>query len=300
MQNLRIAYDQTKGAIPPERRRLSDVFRDCANGLPPRQPHADGDLLITEAFIAQENLRKIGSYIKAMLGCGFELGPAKDLDRAKEKSRAKLTKDTESDSTPSDAEARKEDGLERNCDFSRARGLLNGTERIKKAIDLFGQRGPVTLKNGNKSLTLHVVDVDNSFSDPNPKKANLRNLDIKLAVPITLQDGSETYHICEIQFIHKGAKKAYAQSEECYKAARREMVRMQYLENAMDMCTPESVKMLEKNWYSAQSSHAKNMEQRRALNRGVVDKYGLDDLIGYQPCVFCGAKNLAKAQVQPI
>lgn len=265
--SVQLAYsnDETTKHATPARRALSDVFAAAAAGAPPRQPHNNGDLLIAEAFIAQETLKKIGKLVNSELNGIFEIGPEKDLARAKAK-----TKDR--------------GDLALNCDFSRARVLLRDVEQIKKAIDLFGKAGPTQLGKDNKALNLHIVDVDNTFSRPSPKKPGLCNLDVKIVLPITLETGEESYHICEIQFLHKGTKAIYKKSHEIYEEARSELIRRQYIENAMDMAgCPETAKNLEKRWHKADKLYSELMQKREDLNTGIAEKLGLNALRGYQP-----------------
>ncbi len=269
------AFNDGEGrTIPAPRRSLSEVFQSVASGAPPQQPHADGDLLIAEAFIAQESLKKIGALLRASMQGSFEIGPEKDLARAKAKTRER-------------------GDLALNCDFSRARMLLRDVEQIKKAIDLFGQAGPVTLGKGSKAIEFTIVDVDNTFSRPSPKKPGLCNLDVKIALPITLENGEDSYHICELQFLHKGTKAVYDKSHAIYEEARSELIRRQYIENAMDMAgCPETARNLEKRWKKADKSYADLMQKREDLNVGIARKLGLDTLRGYQPCNSGTAKSL--------
>lgn len=248
------------GAVP--RRSLSRLFNELAAGSPPKQPHADGDLLIAEAFIAQETLDKIGAQIRNQLKGQFEIGPEKDLARAKAKTRER-------------------GDLALNCDFSRARVLLRDLPQIQKAIDLFGKTGPVTLGNTAKAVDFHIVDVDNTFTRPSPKKPGLCNLDVKIAFPITLENGENSYHICEIQFLHKGTRATYDKSHKIYEQARSELIRRQFIENAMEMVgCPETVRNLEKRWKKADKLYSELMQEREELNIGIARKLGLDTLAG--------------------
>lgn len=261
------AFNDDQGSLAsPVRRSLSEVFQNAASGTAPKQPHADGDLLIAEAFIAQETLKKIGILIRAQMQGSFEIGPEKDLARAKAKTRER-------------------GDLALNCDFSRARVLLRDNAQIKKAIDLFGQAGPVTLGKGSKAIEFTIVDVDNTFSRPSAKKPGLCNLDVKIALPITLENGEESYHICELQFLHKGTKATYDKSHAIYEEARSELIRRQYIENAMDMAgCPETSRNLEKRWKKADKNYGDLMQKREDLNTGIARKLSLDTLRGYQPC----------------
>lgn len=242
------------------RRSLSALFNALAAGAPPRQPHAEGDLLIAEAFIAQETLEKIGAQIRNQLKGQFQIGPEKDLARAKAKTRER-------------------GDLALNCDFSRARVLLRDLPQIRKAIELFGKTGPVTLGDNARAVGFHIVDVDNTFSRPSPKKPGLCNLDVKIAFPITLENGEESYHICEIQFLHKGTRAIYDKSHKIYEQARSELIRRQFIENAMEMVgCAETLRNLEKRWKKADTLYNELMQQREDLNTGIARKLGLDTL----------------------
>ena len=256
-QPLRLAYNDN-GDTP--RRSLSSLFNAVAAGRPPKQPHADGDLLIAEAFIAQETLRKIGAQIRDQLQGQFEVGPEKDLARAKAKTRER-------------------GDLALNCDFSRARVLLKDVPQIRKAIELFGKKGPVTLGKAGRAVDFHIVDVDNTFTHPSPKKPGLCNLDVKIAFPITLESGEESYHICEVQFLHKGTRATYDKSHKIYEQARSELIRRQFIENAMELAgCPETAKSLEKRWKKADRLYTELMQKREELNTGIAQKLGLNVL----------------------
>lgn len=269
--SVRLAFsaDSAAGAAPApaiKRRSLTEAFNAAAAGAPPRQPHANGELLITEAFIAQESLEKIGKLLRTEMKGQFEIGPAKDLGRAMAKTKEK-------------------GDLALNCDFSRARVLLKDLNQIKKAIDIFGRPGEATLGKGADAMTLNILDVDNTFSKPSAKKPGLCNLDVKIALPITLDTGEESYHICEVQFLHKGTKAVYEKSHKVYEEARSELIRRQYFENAMDMAgCPETVRNLEKKWHASDKKYNDLMQKRGALNTEIAAKLGLDTLRGYQPC----------------
>ncbi len=211
-----LAYSNTSTDEAPglNRKTLTHAFNRAAAGLQPRQPHADGQSLIAEAYIAQETLKQVGEALTTMLPKSeFEIGPEKDLERAMEKVAKKDT-DAAADKNPTRAmerAAERDNALAENCDFSRARHFTT-IAQMKTMIDMFGQRGPVNLSHEGKKINLHVLDVDNTFSTPNPKKPGLCNLDVKLLVPFTLESGEETYHVCELQFILKNMRKGWDQS----------------------------------------------------------------------------------------
>ena len=263
-----------------QRASLRTAFNRAAAGLKPQQPHADGQSLIAEAYIAQETLKQVGEALSVMLKKSeFEIGPEKDLVRAMDKV------------------AQKGNDLSENCDFSRARHFTS-VEQMKTMIDLFGERGPVSLTHGDKAIKIHVVDVDNTFTTPNPKKPGLCNLDVKLMVPFTLEDGTETYHVCELQFILKSMRKGWDKSHDAYQEARGHAKRAEFLENAMDMLGTNSGTAYRR----LEAEHRKTVgklndaeERRREDNIRNAQKAGAEKLAGYQPCKNGTPVNVASA-----
>jgi hypothetical protein len=263
-----------------ERKSLSHAFNRAAAGLKPQQPHADGQNLITEGFIAQETLKQVGEALSAILPQSeFEIGPEKDLERAMKKVAEKNT------------------DLSENCDFSRARHFTS-VAQMKTMIDMFGQRGAVTIQHEGKEINLHVLDVDNTFTTPNPKKPGLCNLDIKLLVPFTLESGEETYHVCELQFILKNMRKGWDRSHEAYCESRQHAKRIEFLENAMEILGTNSgsaFRRLEAEHASTVEKFQQAEERRRENNIKNAKKAGADRLAGYQPCRKDSAENVAPA-----
>ncbi|MDB5491446.1 MAG: hypothetical protein JWO78_1295 [Micavibrio sp.] len=264
-----------------QRKTLAHAFNRAAAGLKPQQPHADGQTLIAEAYIAQETLKQVGEALTSLLKYSeFEIGPEKDLVRAMDKVAQKGT------------------DLSENCDFSRARHFTS-VEQMKTMIDLFGQRGPVSLAHEDRELNVHILDVDNTFTTPNPKKPGLCNLDVKLLVPFTLEDGTETYHVCELQFILKDMRKGWDKSHDAFKESRSHAKRAEFLENAMEMLGTNSGTSFRR----LEAEHSKTVEKlnaaedrRREDNIRNAKKAGAYKLAGYQPCKNGASENLASAQ----
>lgn len=281
MSAVLASLDTLEDATVLQRASLRTAFNRASAGLKPQQPHADGQTLIAEAYIAQETLKQVGETLSAMLKRSeFEIGPEKDLVRAMDKV------------------AQKGNDLSQNCDFSRARHFTS-VEQMKTMIDLFGERGPVSLAHGDKEIKLHVLDVDNTFTTPNPKKPGLCNLDVKLLVPFTLEDGTETYHVCELQFILKDMRKGWDKSHDAFKEARSHAKRAEYLENAMDMLGTNSGTAYRR----LEAEHLKTVEKlndaedrRRENNIRNARKAGAEKLAGYLPCKNGASENVASAQ----
>lgn len=263
------------------RKTLVHAFTRAASGLKPQQPHASGELLIAEGFIAQEILKQVGEALSTMLpNSEFEIGPEKDLVRAMKKVAQKNT------------------DLSENCDFSRARHFIS-LAQARTMIDMFGQRGALTLQHEGKDINLHVVDVDNTFATPNPKKPGLCNLDVKLMVPFTLENGEETYHVCELQFILKNMRKGWDKSHKDYEDARQHTKRIEYLENAMEVLGTNSgtaFRRLEAEHGVMVQKLQEAEERRKENNIKNAKKAGAAQLAGYQPCKKDIAENVATAQ----
>lgn len=261
--------------------RPPSTFKDTVNrafaGLPPRQADAEREQLIAKGFIAQTFLKKLQPFLEHNFpGIVFHIGPPKDMERAEEKTRLK------------------DKDLSFNCDFSRAMGGLRDLKQIRHAIECFGQRGFVALENADgKKIEFFICDTDDTFSYPDDdKKPGLRNLDIKIAVPM----GNRSFHICEFQLIHEGARDAYTKSHLSMEAERLAHKRAAMIENAlsitMDAITiarmekdAEMLAMLEEQQADLDQEYAENAltgagarEERRNTNIRAAEKCGLDAL----------------------
>jgi len=181
-----------RAALP--RMTLAQMFNKVANGEEPQQPLANGRALLADAELAADVMKQVGTALAEMTGGTYLRGPAKDLERAEAKAKIK------------NKTSERAIDLSYNYDYARFCIPLRNNNQIRHAIDIFHSPGTIRLANG---LKLHVLDVDNTFIKENPKKPGLRNLDLKIAVPITLKDGTDSYHIVELQFRNKGAEKAY-------------------------------------------------------------------------------------------
>lgn len=199
---------QVSGAAPSLTLSFNDAANRAREGLSPRQPHSEGHRLLAEAFIAQTFLRKLGTLIgKNFPESVFNVGPPKDADRAVDKIAAKNKKLEEQKGAPLSEDERAD--LSDNCDFSRAMVGLRSLDQIRKAIEIFGNRGFSALENEGQTIEFLICDVHDTFSYPDDeKKPGYRNLDVKIAVPL----GDDSYHVCELQFIHEDTRAAYKQS----------------------------------------------------------------------------------------
>lgn len=203
-----------------KRRSAKEAFERAALGLKPLQPHNNPTLLLSEAFNGQVFLKKLGRMLVDMFDEDpdekkFEIGPAKDLKRAQKKMSSKRR------------------GIEENTDFARSR-KFGTVEQIKFMIDKFGQRGTTVLRHKEEELTVHVVDVDNTFFIPDPKKPGLRNLDVKILVQFNLKNGEETYHIAEFQGILDAMQEAWTQSHDYLEDERLHWERVESLQLALE------------------------------------------------------------------
>ncbi|MBI2233478.1 MAG: hypothetical protein HYU57_00380 [Micavibrio aeruginosavorus] len=199
---------QLPGTPPSLTLTFNDAAARAQEGLSPRQPHSDGHRLLAEAFIAQTFLRKLGTLIgQNFPGSVFNVGPPKDADRAIDKIGAKNKKLEEQKGAPLTEEERAD--LSDNCDFSRAMVGLRSLDQIRQAIEVFGSRGFAALEHNDQTMEFLICDTHDTFSYPDDeKKPGYRNLDVKIAVPL----GNDSYHVCELQFIHEGTRAAYKQS----------------------------------------------------------------------------------------
>lgn len=169
--------------------------------------------------------------------------------------------------------------------------FLKDMDVVQKAVDIFSRRGTVNLSAPGAANTypVHILDVDNSFSTPSAKKPGFHNLDIKIAVPISV-DGVESYHIMEVQFRLKSSAKAYEASEEAYKKSR-------YHAHMSDLYAYSAGRVGDdvdvcRRLSKRTTSHAAKADfylgERARINRQDELLNGTDSLVGYTPAALSG------------
>lgn len=256
------------------RRTLREEWAAAAKGLPPQQATNDPADLVADAHIIQADAEKLTRRIAKALGGMAEMGPEKDLYRVLNKLKGK------------------EDGkdISFNCDFSRSRVLLRNKSQIRNALDMFAESGVVDLKDGTRIL---VREVENNFSTFNKRKAGIANLDVKITFEFTTATGEKSYHHHELQFIPEQARDDYEASHEAYKRKRLAQIYRDGADNALAICGNEGdAHVWSKKWVQFDTDMKASDAQRLAIHKGVRDRLGLDELIGYQPCTSSKSKRL--------
>ncbi len=257
------------------RKTLDELFNDVASGKKAVQPHSNPALLKAEAQIARvQNNDALGLYFASLFNSSKktarEVGPEKKIERIKQKCRERAnTSGSSNDNDPL---------TQAGCitDYERQRIWLKNMSSAQKAIELLGKVGTAVLPNGKK---IYIVDVDNSFLDPNPKKPGLRELAIKYATPITLADGTETYHICETQFWLEKAAKDYKKSHEHFCESRDANDLQGSILLAITLAEPATINSLSKEWKKAGERRMFHTEERNRINLAVEQKLRIDENI---------------------
>lgn len=255
------------------RRTLRAEWAAAAKGEPPQQATHDAVALFNDAQIIQKDAEALTRKIAGILGGMTEIGPEKDLYRVMAKFNGK---DEGKD-------------VSYNCDFSRSRILLRNKSQIRNAIDMFAAPGVIELRDGTK---IRVREVENNFSQINKRKAGLANMDIKITFEFTAADGERSFHHHELQFIPKDARADYERSHEVYKTKRLAQIYRDGADNALAVCGPSESVSWSKKWNQYDAEMKLAQQQRWDIHNAVRARLGLDELIGYQPCVSSRAKRL--------
>ncbi len=255
------------------RRSLREEFAAAAKGEPPQQASHDAAVLMTDAQIIQKDAENLTRKVANILGGVTEIGPEKDLYRVMAKFNGK---DQGKDASY-------------NCDFSRSRILLRNKTQIRNAIDMFAQAGTIELRDGTQ---IKVREVENNFTEFNKRKAGLANLDVKVTFEFTTAEGEKSFHHQEMQFIHKDAKADYERSNEAYKKKRLAQIYRDGADNALAICGPSESVCWSKKWAQYDADMKAAHQERWDIHTSVRERLGLDELLGYQPCVSNKAKRL--------
>lgn len=255
------------------RRSLREEFAAAAAGEPPRQASLDPRELFNESLLIEPQAAAVTRTIANLLGGVPEMGPEKNLYRVLNKFSGKDGKD------PS-----------YNCDFSRSRILLRNKAQAKEAMNIFNKPGTVQLRDGT---ILKIREVENNLSQINEKKAGLPNLDVKLTFEYTTAQGEKTYHHHELHFIFAKAKADYERSHDAYKAKRVAQMYRDGADNALSLCGEHDAVSWGKKWKQYDSEVEIAQAKRWEIHNKIRADLGLDELLGYQPCVTSKAKKLA-------
>ncbi|HEY0901209.1 MAG TPA: hypothetical protein VGD95_03715, partial [Micavibrio sp.] len=234
--------------------------------LDPRELFNDSQVIEPQAVAATRAVANL-------LGGIPEMGPEKDLYRVLHKFSGKDGKD------PS-----------YNCDFSRSRVLLRNKAQAKEAMNIFSGPGTVQLRDGT---ILKIREVENNLSKINDKKAGLPNLDVKLTFEFTTAEGETSFHHHELHFIFKKAKADYDRSHDAYKAKRVAQMYRDGADNALSICGEQDAQSWGKKWNQYDAEVKEAQAKRWEIHNKIRADLGLDELIGYQPCVTSKAKKLA-------
>lgn len=257
--------------LPVQKRTLDDAIQAAANGDVPRQPHGNPYDLQAEALLATETVRlKYKPIFKGLLRTPeFECRPPKDIGRVHVKKGAP----------------------DLNCDWGGNFFYMKNMNQAREISDMFQGPGELTVRGpDNRDVKIHILEVDNTFVTPNPKKPHIHEVSAKLAVPLQIKtaegETEQTYHVYEMRFMLRASRDAYRLSEEAYKEKR-------HHERQADLCvvalnkTAEDDHKLRERWYSKAASHLVKMqeasERRTQINLEDTKKNGTDALVGQHP-----------------
>lgn len=255
------------------RRSLREEWAAAAKGQPPQQASHDANILFTDAQIIQKDAEALTRKLASLLGGVAEVGPEKDLYRVMAKFNGK-------------DEGR---DVSYNCDFSRSRIMLRNKAQIRSAIDMFAAPGTIELRDGTQ---IKIREVENNFSVLNKRKAALANLDVKITFEFTTAEGDKSFHHHELQIIPRDAKSDYERSHEVYKRKRLAQIYRDGADNALAICGPSETTCWSKKWAQYDAELKTAQQERFNIHSAVRQRLGLDELIGYQPCVSSKAKRV--------
>lgn len=271
--------------LPSNRLSLFDVLKSLLEPkIEPRQPHDDVNELLAESHIARAVFDKqILPLLTNILSAQRPvIGPAKKTDRAEAKVAGKLQIDQELiDSYRASGQIHY--GL--NCDYTRSMQTVGIMHFIQRASDIFQGRGIVTIDkaDGSKPINIVILDVENGFIEELGHKPNLMRINLKLAIPIELKDGTQTFHVLE----HKILLKASLQNEKEGCAAWSELralnERVSQLGIAFDRAAANSdeASTLLQEFGDVSSLQDKWVDKRAEINARDYKIKGIDALIGY-------------------
>lgn len=251
----------------------------------PRQPHDFIDDLGSESQIAKAVFRStILPILKDILASGRIInGPEKNLDRAADKIASKLDLDIEH---IQEYKASGDIHYGLNCDYIRDSQLVGGMHFIRRASDLFQGPGVLRIsKDGAQPVDIFILDVENGFVEEVAHKPKLKRINLKLAVPISLADGTQTFHVLE----HKIYLKASQQNEIAGTKAWGYLRALQKQENLLQAAfdqvagnSPEAASLLNEFMEVAAQKEAM-AKYREEINARDESIKGIHDLTGYKP-----------------
>lgn len=252
----------------------------------PRQPHDSFDGLVTEAHIAEKVFdTQILPALTAILSARrAQHGPEKKYERVKDKVAKKVGIEQ---ARLDEYKASGRIHFGQNCDYTRSMQTVGTMTFIQRATDMFQERGIVTINkgDGSKPLNIVVLDVENGFVEEVGHKPNLMRINLKLAVPISLKDGTETFHVLEHKIFLKASLKNEMDGTAVWQECRELDKREQRLTDAFCSAasnSPESKALLtEFEQVSAQKTEAS--KRRAEINARDFKIKGIGALIGYTP-----------------
>ncbi len=272
---------------PSNRLSLLEVLKKLTSlNVEPRQPHDCLNELVTESHIARTIFdRQILPLLTDFLSARRPvLGPEKNPGRVEDKVASKLK------IAPAQLDSYKASGeihFGMNCDFSRSMQPVGTMNFIQRASDAFQGRGMLTLSrnDGSSPIQIYILDVENGFIKEVSHKPNLMRINLKLAVPIILKNGTETFHVLE----HKILLKASLQNEKDGCAAWAEYRELEKLEGHLEAAfnrasqdSPESNDLLTK-WVQVTERAAESAQRRAVINARDFQIAGITSLVGYKP-----------------
>jgi|GEM_PF-5388527 hypothetical protein len=256
------------------RRSLREEYAAAAQGEPPQQATNDPMALFNDSQLVESQAQAATRTLATLLGGTPEMGPEKNWFRVQAKFSGKNGKDASY-----------------NCDFSRSRILLRNKAQAREAMNIFTGPGTIQLKDGT---ILKVREVENNLATFNEKKKGLPNLDVKLTFEFTGPDGEPTFHHHELHFIFAKARADYERSHDAYKAKRVAEIYRDGADNALSVCgTKEDARSWGQKWNQFNNEVEAAQKLRLSIHNKIREDLGLNELLGYQPCVSSKAKKLA-------
>lgn len=271
--------------LPSERLPLLNVLETLLEPkIEPRQPHDDVNELLAESHIARAVFdRQVLPLLTDVLSAQRPvLGPVKNPDRAEAKVAGKLQIDQELiDSYRASGKIH----FGWNCDYTRSMQTVGMMQFIQRASDIFQGRGIVSISkaDGSKPVNIVILDVENGFIEEPGHKPNLMRINLKLAIPIELKDGTQTFHVLE----HKILLKASLQNEKDGCAAWSELraltEKASQLSIAFDRAATDSdeASTLLQEFEEVSSLQDKWADKRAEINARDYRIKGIDALMGY-------------------
>ncbi|MBL8640944.1 MAG: hypothetical protein JNL76_02390 [Alphaproteobacteria bacterium] len=271
---------------PTNRLTLEEVLISLQEGkTEPRQPHDFIDGLGSESQIAKAVFRStILPVLKDILASHIiKDGPKKNPERVADKVAGKLDLDIDH---IQEYKASGDIHYGLNCDYIRDSQLVGGMNFIRRASDLFQGPGVLRLsKNGGQPVDIFILDVENGFVEEVAHKPKLKRINLKLAIPISLADGTRTFHVLEHKIYLKASQQNESEGTRAWGDLRTLQKQENLLQAAFDQVagnSPEAASLLNEFMEVAAQKEAM-AKYRKEINARDESIKGIHALTGYKP-----------------